>query len=244
MDLNETKFQASHRHPWETSRFGFFARLLQMNEKPVRILDAGAGDGWFSCSLHSVLPEGSTITCYDMHYTPEHLSELQKSAPPGVTFTTLPPEGIFDIVLLLDVAEHVEDDQKFLSNLVNTNIASHGHLLFSVPAWPHLYSGHDRFLRHFRRYTPAQAKELLSASGLETTRSGGLFHLLFIARSLQISFKKTGSQSSDISWHHGPLVTGAVYGVLYVDTLISRLMSFAGISLPGLSWWASCRKRT
>jgi len=248
MDLIETQYQTNLRHPWETSRFTFFAHLLGGYKDPVSVLDAGAGDGWFAGSLLPLLPEGSTITCYDMHYTPAHLSELYKKTTPGISFTAEPPSEFFDVLLLLDVAEHVEDDQTFLNNLVEKNLVPDGRAVFSIPAWPWLFSDHDRFLQHFRRYTPTQATALVRTSGLEIRQSGGLFHLPFIARSLLVGLGKIGSGSSqptpEISWQHGTLVTGLVSGVLYADTVFSRLMSSIGINLPGLSWWASCRKPT
>jgi SAM-dependent methyltransferase len=248
MDLLELQTSASRRHPWELVRLAFFAHTLKSLDKPVRILDAGAGDGWFSNALLPQLPSGSSITCYDINYTAENLSSLQSDAASGLIFTPNLPNTIFDVILLLDVVEHVEDDLGFLKGLVDKALTPDGTILFSIPAWPHLFSNHDRFLKHFRRYTPKQAQDLLVNSGMKINQSGGIFHSLFLARSFLVWLENKGPSRAvtepEIAWRYGYLITALTIVILRTDTMLSRILNQIGISLPGLSWWALCQKPT
>jgi len=60
-----------------------------------------------------------------------------------------------DLVLLMDVIEHVEDDFHFLSSVAR-ELAPGAHLLVTVPAHPELWSAHDVASQHWRRYTSAR----------------------------------------------------------------------------------------
>ena len=250
MDLRELPTSSTDRHPWEVCRFRFFARLLDKipaHTGPLRILDAGAGDGWFASTLISRLPEGSSIICFDINYSDERLIEWNDTAPPGVTFAANLPEERFDIVLALDVVEHVDNDARFLDSILRKHLTEDGHLIFSVPAWPMLFSNHDRFLNHYRRYRPAMARTLLTQIGLHINSAGGLFHGPLIVRAIEVIGEKwKGHQPANtisIEWRHDRAVTSLVTFALSADNALSRLAAFIGLELPGLSWWASCQKR-
>ena len=61
-------------------------------------------------------------------------------------------EKKFDLIVMLDVLEHIENSQEFMENLkkyINTN----GIIIIGVPAYVSLWSNHDKELKHFRRYT-------------------------------------------------------------------------------------------
>jgi hypothetical protein len=149
-------------------------------------------------------------------------------------------------VLLLDVLEHVEDDAPFLRELVTENVVDGGHVLVSVPAWPALYSSHDARLRHHRRYTPHAARVLLAAAGLEVVRHAGLFHSLVPARAAQLVIERlaprAGGPHDAGSWRAPAFVTSAIRAALAADAAFSLVEARLGVSLPGLSWWALCRK--
>ena len=67
----------------------------------------------------------------------------------------------FDLILVADVIEHVEDDMailQYLSELLNKN----GQILITVPAFDFLFSNKDKVLRHYRRYTKKNIKKIIS----------------------------------------------------------------------------------
>ncbi len=64
-----------------------------------------------------------------------------------------------DLVLLMDVIEHVEDDFHFLSS-VASELVPGAHVLVTVPAHPELWSAHDVASQHWRRYTQARLERV------------------------------------------------------------------------------------
>lgn len=61
------------------------------------------------------------------------------------------PDSTFDIVVALDVLEHLENDGKSIAEISRV-LKSSGKLIFNVPAMQSLYSYHDRAFHHLRRY--------------------------------------------------------------------------------------------
>ena len=64
----------------------------------------------------------------------------------------------FDLVSSLDVFEHVKDDERAIRECFRI-LKNGGHLLVTVPAHRWLWSRHDEFQHHFRRYAK---KDLIS----------------------------------------------------------------------------------
>jgi SAM-dependent methyltransferase len=246
MDLREIPQGDWARHPWEVSRLQFFARILEGVVGAHRVLDAGAGDGWFSANARNALPAGAEVICWDSQYSPEQLIQFNQRAA-GQRFTAELPAGPFDLLILLDVLEHVEDDKSFLRRLVE-RLELGATALISVPAWQGLFTSHDRYLRHYRRYSPDEAARVIQTAGLEVCSSGGLFHGLLLARGLawageQLRANPDDRESThDLGWRHGPLLTRATHTALRLDNRLSHAFARRGLQVPGLSWWALCRR--
>jgi SAM-dependent methyltransferase len=243
LDLVETTSGApSRRHPWEEARYAFFRRVLAraaLLRPGTSVLDVGSGDAWLAARLSG--DTGAAITCWDVAYAP--------AAPPGlpqnVRLTARPPEGRFEVILALDVLEHVEDDRGFLREVVAERLAEGGALLLSVPAWPSLTSRHDAAMRHLRRYAPAEARAVLDAAGLAVEAGGGLFHSLLLPRALQrLAQRGDGPPPPNLGeWRAPGWLTALVRGALGADAAASALFARLGLDVPGLSWWALCRRR-
>ena len=247
MDLIEsTDRPLSPRHPWETARARFFLRVLRdagLLRSDLSMLDVGAGDAWFASRLAEAAG-GTAVTCWDTGY---ETHPPPADVHPALRFVSTPePRARFDLALFLDVLEHVEDDGAFLGAIVRDRLALEARVLVSVPAWPALFSAHDRALRHRRRYRPAAARAVLEAAGLRIERSGGLFHSLLIPRAARKALEglrpDTAAPTLAGGWRHSPVLTSIVSAVLRSDGAISLLSSSASIELPGLSWWALCRR--
>ena len=247
MDLVELPARAVRRHPWEEVRFQFFSRVVASLDlgTTAAVLDVGAGDAWFAERLLERTAI-QRIVCWDTGYTPEFLAARPLPRGERIELSTERPAGRFDLVLFLDVLEHVEDDVAFLEEFVRENLAAGAHVLISVPAWPLLFSSHDVRLHHYRRYTPAAARLLVRRAGLEISRSAGLFHSLLLPRTVQVARAHLTGVSAPPAhvgqWNASALVTALVRGVLACDAWLSLSESRIGWSLPGLSWWALCRK--
>ncbi|HVH47832.1 MAG TPA: methyltransferase domain-containing protein [Labilithrix sp.] len=257
MDLIEST--DGPRHPWEKSRKAFFTSVLSSalrGRAGTEVLDCGAGDAFFSASLAAVV-DLQSVTCWDVGYDAATIGRLEKryGAAGGRTsfsFTRSMPGRRFDLILMLDVIEHVQDDVEFVTNIVETCLAPNGLVLVSVPAWQPLFSRHDVLLRHYRRYAPGQCDRVLRDSGLEITNRGGLFHSLVLPRMVAVVRERAEeavgkakplSESAAGTWRGGRVVTSVVDAALRGDNALSHVAARVGLNLPGLSYWALARKR-
>lgn len=74
-----------------------------------------------------------------------------------------------DMVTMLDVLEHLSDDNRALGE-VQRILKPGGALILSVPAYQHLWSAHDEALHHFRRYEKAGLNRVLVNAGFRVWR--------------------------------------------------------------------------
>src|SRR6185436_16046849 len=125
MDLSELPETPFRRHPWEVARARFFAQVvagaIPGDGPPVQLLDIGAGDGYLARQVWQQLPPGSGVSCVDANYSDAELARLASPPVPGLTFSAARPAGRFDVVLMLDVIEHVADDRAFLQEILENS---------------------------------------------------------------------------------------------------------------------------
>ena len=244
MDLRERSTPRNNRHPWELVRASFFSKKIAAltNGESVEVLDLGSGDCWFAEQLLPQLPPDSRITCCDIHFTDEDLAATTSS---GIIRTHEIPLQQFDIIILLDVIEHIEFDEAFLEQQVLPRLHSQSSIVISVPAHPSLFSTHDSFLGHYRRYTRADLLRV-TRKQFDVSENGYLFTSLAFVRWFQSKRnKQSGSSELGIgSWTAGNFVTFLVTSALHLDAVVSRLLQIAKIRVPGLTVWTVCKVRS
>jgi SAM-dependent methyltransferase len=250
LDLAELPSTSFRRHPWEVSRARFFCGVLSrchVLDRALRVLDVGAGDGWLLSQLLNELPSGSSGVGWDPNYDAGRVEFIRAQLHPAIQLVRDEPGDVFELLLLLDVLEHIEDDARFLAERVRKNLAPGGTVLVSVPTWQVLFTSHDVALGHHRRYRPAAVRCLLDRAGLEPIHSGGLFHSLLLPRSAQklgelVRGRPEAAEPEGLEWRGGVLVTWGVERLLAADNALSDAFSRRGWGVPGLSYWALCRR--
>jgi hypothetical protein len=248
MDLRERRDETQARHPWELARRRFVLELLQRHgalANARRVLDIGSGDAWMSGQVKRELQRpDAELVAWDTNYTDDDLQQLGKN---GVQVTRAAPAGRFDLVMLLDVLEHVQDDVTMLRELVERHVAPGATIVVTVPAWPQLRSRHDEVLLHHRRYTNASARALLAGAGLDITLSGGVFHGLLLQRAGAVVAEKLFVPPRDEEhgvghWRGGRALTSLITGVLAAESKASLALAERGVDAPGLSFFALCTR--
>ena len=139
-------------------------------------LDIGAGSGYFSRKL---LAAGlcERATCVDTAYRSER-TEVHCDKP--IAFLRSTDLVTQDLILMMDVIEHVDDDVALIRAYTD-RMPESAMLLVTVPAFQFLWSGHDVFLGHRRRYTLASLHQAMDKAGLEVIRSRYFFSILLPA---------------------------------------------------------------
>lgn len=202
------------------------------------MLDVGAGDGYVAHMVASNRPQ-MRVVCCDINYADEDL-QLSKR---GVELVRTPPEGRFDVLLLLDVIEHVEDTEPLLRDLMEYSAHRGSVALVTVPAHPRLFSEHDSALGHFRRYTSSTLRSDLSRSGWLVREAGAFYTLPLLARVGQKLVRRsqssvTGRPENLGDWRRGQTTTRAIAAALGADAAANLLMTRMGLPTVGLSLWA------
>jgi len=249
VDLIEKPRTLAQRHPWETSRFDFLLRILQRAKalsSGQRVLDVGSGDAWFAKQLIANTPNEIKLTCWDKGYSESEVTHPEKHDA-RIDWVRERPAERFNLLLLLDVLEHISEDHEFLKDTVSRNAGPKSLMLVTVPCWPSLFGPHDVHLQHVRRYRPKDCRNLLTSTGLSILKEGSFFHVPFLARGCAVLGEKLGfvrKPPKDMGqWEYGAGVTQVVRSVLSIDNRMSEVFSRWGWPVPGLSYWALCQKK-
>lgn len=144
--------------------------------EPKTILDVGAGSGFFSKFLIRNTKCNSSI-CVDVNYRNDHY-ENYLGAQIHYKKNIDDPQLNVDLVLMMDVLEHVSDDVGMLKEYAK-KVPTGTYFLITVPAFNYLWSSHDIFLGHKRRYTIASLEEVVKKSGLKIVKKNYFFGLIF-----------------------------------------------------------------
>src|SRR5690606_24058571 len=218
----------------------------------LNILDIGSGDAYMVFELSRIFPN-LRIHCIDIEYTPEIKTELLKQIGDAdislydsqEEYKRLNPDFSPDVILLLDVIEHIEDDKGFLKSLISDKVIdTKTNVLITVPAHQSLFSAHDIFLKHFRRYTVSSLLETLETCNLQSLKSGYFFFSLVSARYLQKKLNignDEKSQKGISSYKPVFLLDKLIYGTLLFDYYFFKAFRKWGISVSGLSCYTLCR---
>ena len=155
----------------------------------------------------------------------------------------------FDLILVADVIEHVEDDMailQYLSELLNKN----GQILITVPAFDFLFSNKDKVLRHYRRYTKKNIKKIISKY-FNITKLSYYNFFLFIPIAISIICLKIFRVSFIDSVEKKPniILNSILFQIFHSEKFLLNFLNFPfGISLIVLAkkkyidWYALAMK--
>jgi SAM-dependent methyltransferase len=164
--LYDRFFDTEDRHWWFVGRRRLVTGLLEQTGARGRTLDLGCGTGGVLQHL------GGFGDAIGLDPAPEAAQYCRRRDVPMLigSGTELPfTDRSFDIVLALDVIEHVPDDVALLREAERV-LRPGGVLLVTVPALPWLWSAHDDVNHHYRRYTMTTLRESLTAGGFRPQR--------------------------------------------------------------------------
>lgn len=210
------------------------AALLRAAEslQPRHILDVGAGSGFFSRHLLE-RTDAAAALCVDTGY-PADRDDSCHGKPVRLRRTTGATDC--DLVLMMDVLEHVDDDRGLVVDYA-AKVPAGAHFLVTVPAFRFLWSGHDVFLGHKRRYRLGEIEAVLRAAGLQIVRGSYYFGFVFpLAAAVRLASRRAGEPRSSLK-RHGAL-TNATLGV----ACAAELPLFPINRLAGLSAFVLARK--
>jgi len=226
MDLKEEDILGADigRHWYYRSKAAALRRAVAGLE-PRHILDVGAGSGFFSRHLLAETRAQSAL-CVDIGYNSDR-DDAVAGKPVRYRRAIGPTEC--DLVLMMDVLEHVDDDRSLVRHYA-ANVPSGAHFLVTVPAFRFLWSGHDVFLEHKRRYRLAEIETALGDAGLKVVRGAYYFGLVFpLAAAVRVATRNTGEPSSGLKKHH-PLGNALLSAICAAELPLFAINRLAGLS--------------
>jgi SAM-dependent methyltransferase len=159
-------------HWWFRGRRDILATVLAGLDLPLdaSILEIGAGTG----GNLDMLSRFGTVSAVEMDGVALQLAREKTGEVYDIRCGRCPDdmpfaEGSFDLVCLLDCLEHIADDDGALDCAAKM-LKPGGAVLLTVPAYQWLWSRHDVFLHHRRRYSKESLQSLVSCCGLHMER--------------------------------------------------------------------------
>ena len=229
MDLKEREAlgESADAHWYYQSK----ARMLASHlDRPVRhVLDVGAGLGWFS---RWMLENGhaETATCVDPGYEADWDEEV---AGRTLHFRRRVEKSDADLVLMMDVLEHVDDDAGLVAEYAQL-VAPGTPLFATVPAFEFMWSAHDDYLDHRRRYTVPRLRAALAAGGVTPERSHYYFASIFPAAfAVRMIRRKAEAGRSDMR-PAGALANRVLEAVCRLERAWMRMNGIGGLTAVAL----------
>ncbi|WP_234703188.1 class I SAM-dependent methyltransferase [Sphingobium chlorophenolicum] len=137
----------------------------------------------------------------------------------------------YDMIALLDVLEHIDQDEASLHAL-GARLAPNGRLLLTVPAAPWLWSDHDVLHHHKRRYTHEGLLQVVRAAGLKVEVSGYFNSLLFPLAVAQRFAHQWLRRDAPLDARPSPLINAALQRVFAAERhVLGRIPFPVGLSL-------------
>lgn len=240
-DVYEEMFRIEDTHWWYVSKqrivAGLIERYARRRDSEIRlsIADLGCGCGAMLNRLkaaHDVV--GVDPSPLAIQFCAKRgIAVMQGSFPNEIPLQS----DSFDVVLLLDVIEHLQDDYAGLRTAARL-LKPGGVVMITVPAYQWLWSDWDEIHHHFRRYSRKSLRGVLDAANLKiellSYANTTLFPLAAAARMVQRGRgKKHESAGMDIP---SPMVNG-LFRTIYSSErhLLGRVPLPFGLSVVAVA---------
>jgi SAM-dependent methyltransferase len=208
---------ASMDHFWIRRRFKVCQRLADpLIRAAASVAEVGCGNGLVQRDMEDRY--GIAVTGFELNdlalqknvsrISPLHCYDIHQRAPEF--------RAKFDLILLFDVLEHIENESAFLQSL-RYHLTDTGSMVVNVPAHQFLYSAYDREQGHFRRYSIRQFERVAQQNGLKI-RSISCWGLplspVLLVRKAILAFKQTEQEIISTGFDPGGRVANYCLGLL------------------------------
>ena len=207
-----------------------YARSVLMRTDQVTIVDVGSGSGFFAISLERELPGRiKKVYLVDINYTAEEIAatkgkKIEKTLG-------IPPRITDGLVIMMDVLEHIEDDLKMLNEIKAACEGNNNHFFITVPAFNALWSGHDDYLGHYRRYRIPTLRSVLTRAKYDIQNSyylyGSLFPMVWVTRKVNNLMKKEAESNMR---PFNPFVNKVLLGITSAEMNITSANKLFGVT--------------
>jgi SAM-dependent methyltransferase len=154
------------KHWWFVARRQILQKVICRLSLPkdAQILEAGCGTG----GNLEMLSRYGQVSAMELDEIACQLANKRQvtQVKPGSLPDNIPFLWDYDLILILDVIEHLDNDLLALEALYY-KLKPGGYLLVTVPAYMFLWSEHDEINHHKRRYRLKALKKVVKKAGYE-----------------------------------------------------------------------------
>lgn len=154
-------------HFWVKRRFIVLLALAESSLRSASVIgEIGCGNGLVQRQIECYFEK--SVDGYDLNTIAlkNNISQRSRIIRYDITNDESEIKDIYDLLLLMDVLEHIGDQRKFLF-AANKMLKSGGFLIVNVPAFNKLYSDYDRAVGHIRRYDSDELTQTIEACGFK-----------------------------------------------------------------------------
>ena len=225
--------QVEDAHWWFASRRAIVDRIIGrlVLPKEAAILEPGCGTG----GNFAMLARHGRV--YAMDANDAALGFARARGGAEVASGRLPdliPFGDqrFDLVVMTDVLEHLDDDAGALRAL-RDRLKPGGWLLATVPAMQWLWSAHDAAHHHLRRYDARGLRALMSEGGYEVRYLSYYNFILFpVIAGARLLQRVTGGEAARDGRNHDLRMPSGLMNTILLKIFASERYLVGGWSLP------------
>jgi hypothetical protein len=228
MDHLEAHLQRQIEHSrdffWHRLRWAAVKRLLPAG--PFELVDVGAGAGLLGEYLAEERPD---VTYRFVEPIPGLAAHLEQRFGAEANRNGQAHHPGAQVLALLDVLEHQEDDHRFLEELLAT-MDQGARLIITVPALMRLWSAWDERLGHYKRYDKPKLRAAAAGLPAEIERLDYLFPEMIPPALMRKRRERIGEEGDAEFPDLPPAVNRTLLGVGRVS-LLGRRVWPAGTSL-------------
>lgn len=235
MDLKELESGVDPHVHWyyQVKKKPMFAYIGQLiHERGVdTLIDLGSGSGFFSDILYEEFKgQLKKVWQVDIGYTEAEMAATKGQPVEKCHF--MPPQFENSVVIMMDVLEHLENDLSMLESIKQQAAGSNNYYYITVPAFKSLWSPHDDYLGHYRRYKVDTLNAVLQKAHFTIDHTYYMYGLIFPLVKLVRIVKKGGEAKSDMG-PMPPVVNGLLKVFNSLELPFRKTNRLAGVTCVG-----------
>jgi SAM-dependent methyltransferase len=176
----ESLFQMEQKHFWHVGRREIILDIIERNVPDparTRMFEIGCGNGSVLAFLkkNGIEVEGGDIFREGLVFCRQRVGSVPLYQ---IDVLDLPFQNQFEIIGLFDVLEHIDNDNRALTE-IRKALKRRGMLLITVPAYQFLWSYFDVGSNHKRRYRRTELIRKLEQAGFTVKKASYFMFFLF-----------------------------------------------------------------